>query len=334
MTRSLVSLVLLLLMAGAGSLAAPRPGAFTLAILRRDGILMPFATYDGKHWENPWPSPGQVSTMPIAAADIPKGWWHDKHPITDWTLLPIGPKGAAALTTRTLRVKGVNYFRAGCVQGAGLTTDYKPSILPPPPAVHPYPKDALAYSGDVQIDPIEIVDPKEPVVKELTEALPGEITPRETSIVDRFSTGGRWSHSYNRRQRDETPVTLEALYRVPQGLKGRNLYYYEAVKRYFLPKDDPKATCDLVTFASGWFSLADPGQLGLLDPHVVVTSCDFDRVRFMLPLGTMTIDGEHLWIVQWSSPSWETYMVGQPSKMASVSVQPLIEIDGGNCPKE
>ena len=30
--------------------------SFTLAVVRRDSIAIPFATYDGKRWKNAWPS--------------------------------------------------------------------------------------------------------------------------------------------------------------------------------------------------------------------------------------------------------------------------------------
>ena len=36
--------------------AESRPG-FSVGALRRDGIVIPFATYDKSHWETNWPAP-------------------------------------------------------------------------------------------------------------------------------------------------------------------------------------------------------------------------------------------------------------------------------------
>jgi hypothetical protein len=346
MVGSLVSLVLLLVIAGTGTFAAaPRPGEFSLAILRRDGMLMPFAVYDGKRWRNPWPVPGTSDNMPINTADIPKGWWPDKQPVMDWTLIPIVPRNAT--TPATARVTGINWFLAGCQQGVGLRTDYKPAVLPPPPRVHPYPKDALAFSGDVRIDPIELVAPTDKVPLQLTALLPDAITTPEELAITRYAAGG-WTHSYSPPERRKTPVRLEALYRVRQGLDGRDLYYFEAVKRYFLPKDAMAETkpavartpqpdkqeqsCDLITFVWGWFTTTPDGRISDLLPKVLITSCDYRNARFMLPLGTVTVEHEKLWIVQWSNPTSESYMVLDPKTiMETLYRPPLFVVNGGSC---
>lgn len=348
MVGSLVSLVLLLVIAGTGAFeAAPRPGEFALGILRRDGMLMPFAAFDGKHWRNTWPVPGKSENMPIVTADIPKGWWPDKEPIMDWTLVPIGAKNSSMPSASTVRVTGINWFLAGCQQGVGLRTDYKPAILPPPPRVHPYPKDALAISGDVRIDPIELVPPTDKVPQSLAALLPDAITLPEETAVENYSRSG-WKHSYTKAEREKTPVRLEVLYRVPRGLDGRDLYYFEAVKRYFLPKDpavEPKALiphagekldqqCDLITFASGWFTTTPEGRVGNLEPKVLITSCDYKGARFMLPLGALTVNDEHLWIVQWSNPTSEAYMIIDPRQMqdgGGRAQEPRLVVNGGSC---
>ncbi len=335
---SLVSLTLLLL---AAAPPVPRQAPFSLAVLRRDGILMPFATYDG-HWQNPWPTVGKNVDMPLSAADIPKSWWPDKKPITDWKLHAIG---AEPVNIRDVHVKGVNWYLAGCSQGIGLVTDYKPSILPPPARVRPYPKDALASSGDVQIDPIQIVGPKDDVVKSLIDTLKTEVTTKEDHAIE-LLTSHQWKHSYTAEERKAVPISLEALYRVGKGYEYKNLYYFEAVKRYFMPKEqllkdrakipgtamlpDPQRSCDLVTFASGWFALTPQGLIGDLNAKVVISSCDFAQVRFMLPLGTVVVDGERHWIVQWSNPQFESYAILKPTK---AGMEQVFETGGGICPR-
>jgi hypothetical protein len=317
---SLVSLLFLL----AAAPPAPKQAPFSLAILRRDGLLIPFASYDGQ-WKNHWPPPGKTEDMPLSAADIPKGWWPDKKPITAWKVSPIG---SGPINLRDVQVKSVNWFIAGCLQAVGLITDYRPMTLPPPPRVRPYPKDALAYAGDVTIDRIDVVGQNDSIVKSIQDALPAEINKKEDAAIDIIGHG--WKHSYTTEERKKVPISLEALYRVPKGMEGRNLYYFEAVKRYFMPKENvAERSCDLVTFASGWVTLTPQGLLGDLNARVRISSCDYAQARFMLPLGAVVIDDVHHWIVQWSNPAVESYAIMKPNKDGNMEVE--FEVFGGSC---
>ena len=261
----------------------------------------------------------------------------------DWSIFPLHRTQTPA--AGTARVKAINFYRGGCQQAVGLITDYKPSELPPPPRVHPYPKDALAYTGDVQITPIESLNPAGDIAKELMTGLPEVINRKENTVVQQITTS-RWSHSYDEDDRSKTRIQLEALYRIPDAYK-RDLFYFEAVKRYFLPKNTPPekgARCDLVTFASGWFGEAY-GRIRDLSARVLVTSCDFQNANFMLPLGTITVDQRHLMIVQWSNATFESYMVAEarpgrvmeseaagPGRVRQpIEIVPRIETPGGAC---
>lgn len=314
------------------------PFAFTLAVLRRDGTLFPFAVYDGKHFNNPWPEPAKHVDAPITVRDIPKGWWFDHQPILEWTLYPLD--GSA---TRALRITGTTWFPAYCQQSVGLRTDYQPTILPPPPRLQPYPKDGLAISGHTTISPITVVkDPKDKTAVALMAQLPKAMATKETALTHQYRRQG-WHTSYSEQERLQQPVSLEALYRVPRNLEGKDVYYYEAVKRYFDPKPGLEKTgeeskCDYVTFASGWFTTDENGTINHLDkltPDVHVTSCDYSQVGFMLPLGTITIERKQLWIGQWSNWAGELYAIVDPSPLATgdetASIEEVFKAPGGQC---
>ena len=53
---------------------------FTLGVLRRDAMVVPFATYDGKRWENHWPQPSQDVDVPINLRSVPGRWWGQGDP--------------------------------------------------------------------------------------------------------------------------------------------------------------------------------------------------------------------------------------------------------------
>jgi hypothetical protein len=134
---------------------------------------------------------------------------------------------------------------------------------------------------------------------------------------------------------------------VPKGsAEGQNLYYFEAVKRYFMPKGEYVArlrslvpgvkqereqepSCDLVSYVSGWFELTKEGMIGDLNAKLVISSCDYAHAKFMLPLGTVEIDGYRYWIVQWSNPAFESYAILKPTKLG---MEQVFETGGGICP--
>src|SRR4051812_26362818 len=59
--------------------------AFGLGVLRRDGVLIPFASFNGRVWSTDWPGTDPSTTLPISFADIPKRWWGAPGPAARWT---------------------------------------------------------------------------------------------------------------------------------------------------------------------------------------------------------------------------------------------------------
>jgi hypothetical protein len=229
--RSVASVVVFALLAmgwSAWPAGAPKDDAFTLAVVRRDAIAIPFATYDGKRWKNAWPLPESRITAPISNADVPKRWWSGRDPIARWTFFPIRGE------SREIGTQGPTWFPSHCSQAVGLRTSYQATEPMPPPNVQPYPKDGLAVSGAAKITPIEIFDvASSPAARELEKFLAETVYDSETKIVHQYTrTSPGWTHSYTDDERKGNPVRLEALYRVTRGLGDRDVYYFEALKHY------------------------------------------------------------------------------------------------------
>jgi hypothetical protein len=213
--------------------------AFTLAVVRRDSIAIPFATYDGKRWKNSWPLPESRVTAPIALADVPKRWWSGRDPIAKWTFWPLDASEGAS---RTLETIGPTWFPAHCQQGLGLRTTYSTREVIPPPQIQPYPKAGLAVAGAATITPIEIVDiASSPLVDPLARTLVPEVFDEETTIIKHYMIAGdNWRHPYTADERKETPFRIEVLYKVAKGLGERDVYYFEGLKHYAVR--DPKSS--------------------------------------------------------------------------------------------
>ncbi|MBW8868446.1 MAG: hypothetical protein JF610_14160, partial [Acidobacteria bacterium] len=134
------------------ALAADSRIAFAVGVLRRDGIVLPFAVFDGKRWSAPWAPPDRDLAVPIDLRAVPRRWWGVGAPLDVWTL-------NLARGTQTARVVQPDWVDVHCARYIGLRTDYQAAAPVPPRSEQPYPKDGLAISPPHDVEPVEIVAP-------------------------------------------------------------------------------------------------------------------------------------------------------------------------------
>ena len=311
MTRAVLAAagVLLTLAATAPRAQQPAPAAVPdrgmLAVVRRDGLLVPFAAFRGSDWIAPWPSGTRAIELPATLEAVPDRWWAGGGLRKDWVVhLPDG-------TTKPVSVSTPHIYRSFCTNRIGLVSDYQSSeplpLLPP----HPFPKDGLALSPDVPLQPIEHVSPSSPQVPGLLERIGRDLDKAESKTVSLIRMNTGWHHPESDQQRVRRPVTLEAWYRSSiAGQPGWTVSYFEAVRSY--PAGPSDEGCGLVTFFSGWVhqNLEDPSKNRSL---IVarVTYCDRHGVTYMLPFGRMIVGGKEHWVYQLSGFDQEWYEVAR-----------------------
>ena len=130
-------------------------GRGALAILRRDGILFPFAAFNRDAWRVTWPIRIQSTEIPTTADGIPQQWWGTRSPNQWRAYLANGDD-------TYLELKGPTTFRSFCGSMLGVRTTYQSREPLPPVPIDPFPKDGLAISGGVPLEPIETVSPESP----------------------------------------------------------------------------------------------------------------------------------------------------------------------------
>lgn len=298
-------------------LASDTP-SFTLSVLRRDGVLVPFASYHQGKWATPWPVPGKAAIIPIALADVPDDWWWKVPPTATWTFWPF--EGAA----RLLRASAPVRYPAQCLSGVGLKTDYTTDRPIPPPIERPFPKEGVAVGGPVKIDRVEILDRRAPEWDDFAQRIRQPFAYVERDAAAGFSS---WRHPLSRSERESRPVTIEALYRAKVRAAGE-LYFVEASRAYGDPRQ--KDGCDVVTFASGWIRPWKPDRQ-VFDLSAVVTYCDRAGVEFILPLGLLRLEKRPpAWIVQVASWDYERYVVVETGLDEN---RVLVNAFGGSCPR-
>jgi len=276
------------------------PAPFTLAVVRRDGIISPFAVFDGKRWSSPWPTDLGADQRRVKLG-IPPQWWGKTGPLTEMAAW-VGGKNRG-----TIHVARPVLLRVMCEWRMGLASDYHSEESPPPQPVQPYPKDGLAVSGALPVRPIEILSAESPEWGPTAAFIKDEFD-RAEDQASRLYTD--WRNPIPGSVRRSTPVELEAMYRAPMDQDGWVAYYVEGVKRYAPgPKDDG---CGLVASASGWM-VAGPKGKRSVTLHGNVTYCDRRGVTYMLPLGLITVQDKSYWAVQLSGFGREGYMVIRPT---------------------
>jgi hypothetical protein len=292
--------------------------SFTLAVLRRDGVLVPFASYHEGRWAAKWPIPGKAPIIPITLADVPREWWWKAPPTATWTLWPV--EGAA----RPLRAIAPLRYPAQCLSGVGFKTDYTTERPIPPPMERPFPKEGVAVSGPVTIERVEVLDRRASEWDDFARRIRQPFAYVERDAARSFSS---WRHPLSRTERESRPVTIEALYRANVPAAGE-LYFVEASRAYEDPSQ--KDGCDVVTFVSGWVRPWKPDRQ-VFDLSAVVTYCDRADVEFVLPLGLLRLEKRPLaWIVQVASWDDERYVVVETGSNEN---RVLVNAFGGNCPR-
>ena len=287
-------------------------GAFAVGVLRRDGVIVPFAAFDGKRWSNSWPAPALDLTVPVGLRAVPSGWWGPaKKALDSWQALLL----PSADASRTLKVVQPDWVEAHCQRQIGLRTDYVPAAVAPPRTTQPYPKDAVVVSPPQPVDPITIVPPLGPEAAGLTQALLDAFNRAERIVEDRYG------HLIKRRAREGVAPTVEAVYAF--GDQPR-VYYVEAARPY---RELGKKECVSMAFGTGWF-VREGGQVKSLLTAVDLLNCDRAGASYMLPLGVVRIGSRMFWLAQFSGWDHERFAI---LEIKAKTVQVMLSVWGGGC---
>jgi hypothetical protein len=326
-TPALLLTALLVAMIAAWPVAAP--GEFSVGVLRRDGVLIPFATFNGRTWQVAWPGSDLSAPLPISLADIPRRWWGGVGPEVPWQAW-LGDD-----VKRPLKLLKPVHVPIFCGGHLAIATDYRGEA--PAEREPTVPKDAVATAGDVTVLPITQVSVNSPDATRLIAAITEEFNEEETLATQSFTN---WFHPYGAAARSRTPIALEAFYRAtdasPTGDFRTN--YIEAVRRY--PAGPGDQGCGLITFVRGWVT-EYRDKKPTINLGARVTFCDRADVSFIQPFGRVRVargagrgaaaGADVYWIYQTSSWRDEFYSV---ARVTPEQVRPVLVVAGGGCPKE
>jgi len=293
---------------------------FLVGALRRDGVVIPFATFDGKNWKAPWPEALNVAGeyVPTNLSAVPSEWWGKTGPLSQLVAWANGvSRGVIHLDPGALA-----RLRVMCSARLGIRSDYRPPEPPLPMAPQPYPKDGLAVSGDQRVDPIQTLSGDSREWAAASREMTLEFDEAEERAARQFTD---WRHPFPKVERRRFVPKIEAIYGAPMDEAEWNAYYLEAVRLYPPGPDD--RGCGLVTSASGWMRVGPNGKRSF-DLQARITYCDREGVGYMLPLGLIKASGRNYWVYQVSGFGLESYVIARPRPKETVSE---LLYTGGRC---
>lgn len=301
--------------------ARPAPGdgqPFVLGVLRRDGVVSPFAAFNGKHWSAPWPVTLRYLELPFSVEAVPGKWWGKAGTPSEMTIWTDGTNRGAVRLERPIPLQPM------CSTRLALRTSYKSPHPAPLPMDRPYPKDGLAITGTQPIDAIEILTPSAPEWIPTALLLMDPFARAEQGAIRAFT---EWKHPLSGDQRASVPLELETMYRAPMDEPGWTAYHLEAVKRY--PPGPNDEGCGPMTSVSAWMRVGPEGKRSIRTYRADVTYCERAGSSFMLPLGLIKTGGRHYWVYQISGHNREYYVVARP---LIDSLESMVDYEAGVCP--
>ncbi len=278
----------------------PSPASFTVGVLRRDALIVPFATYDGKHWNNHWPVPKDDADVPLSLPSVPGSWWGSAGRHEAWQI------SMSDGSSQTVKVRQPDWALSYCQKQVGLRTDYQPRLWPPRPGTDPYPKDGLAVSPPRPVERIDVLLSDAPERDDVVEAIHRKVGEQEAAALERLAT----QHIHAPRQFPEPPGQKDLLSMRPMSIEAlyaygsaRRTYFVEAAREY-----SKAGECTLMAFARARV-IRESGKFVVENAQVSLHACDRNDIVYMWPLGVMTVPTGVYWIAQVSGWSYETYNI-------------------------
>ena len=283
---------------------------FAVGALRRDGVIIPFAVFDGKRWSARWPAPSIELDVPINIRAVPSSWWGPIGAPEQWEAWSGG-------SPHPVSVMQLDWVDAHCVRQIGLKTSYHSNKPAPAPKEQPYPKDGIAVSSSQPVDPIDLLSSTSLEAQSFTAELRDAFNKAERLVESRYG------HPVAQRSREGVDPLIEAVY--AHGQEPR-FYYVEATRTY-RRLGQPADSCNGVAFGSGWF-VREQGHVRSLTEAVDLLGCDRYGATYMFPFGVMHLKGKVFWIAQFSGWDHERFVIVEIQKK---NVEAVVNAWGGGC---
>ena len=293
---------------------------FFVAVLRSDGVLVPFATYWQGFWLTPWPAPEGTPPETNDLTNLPEAWFAQyEGQTTDWHAN--GPALRRRLKLRAARAVEVENH---CGKNWGLQTDYAGETYKP--------NEHHRNVGVAASAPVEIVAPVKLDARgqaSVTSVIRRRFEEDERTWLARPDFARQAKLFPAAAARARRAPEIKTLYRVDAS-GGRRLYYFVAERRYPKPRGAEDEACESVSAMTGMLMQAGPGAAPLLvERQFALSDCDGkERGSSGLPLGLVREGKREFLIMEEHGYANEGYTI---MEVLDKTFRRLREVTGGGC---
>jgi hypothetical protein len=284
------------------------PASFQVAVLRSDGVLVPFAQYGNGGFFNPWPKPQPCpgctdEIYPHSLGRLPQPWFvQDGKMAKRWYFR--SPNGTLTVLKALKVVEAENHSQ----KNWALQTDFPPE---PVESSHHH-NIGIATTANIKIESmIESKPEPDGLASFIKEVFDSEETTKVEKLAtdDPTITASLFSFGLPESAAERTRAdVITTFYRSESPINGEHLYYFRARKEYKLPRS---ASSGHVSLFSGWASVEtrQGGQMGLILGEIVFTDTDMKGPTTSLPLGILKLSGRSFIFVEEHGWEDESYVV-------------------------
>jgi hypothetical protein len=311
--------LLLALLAGVAETGA-RSGGPVVAIVRDDGVLLPFARYADGEWTTPWPAPAP-GAMTAERGDPVKNWLMAEGRLLEEWRVHTGPKAGKT------RVKGVTEVANHCTASAGLATD-----LPAARRSRGLHRNlGIAVSDGLDAQPLNEVKHHADETRALAGFLQKAFAESDRAALEarpKTAAGKQAGNPAAGRPAaaDFGSFEVRTLLRSNEEV-GRGHLYFVGATRPHAPMT-ARDTCPEESLFQGWFTRSGRGEPEWIDRKVEIADCDGKGTSVLTPLGLLEAGGDDFVVVEEQGYESETYAV---YSLGKEGVKRRHAVPGGGC---
>ena len=292
---------------------------FFVAVLRSDGVVVPFATYWRGLWLAPWqPPPGYPAEI-NSVSDLPNPWF-TKYEETTPTWYAAESGARRAVTLHASKLVGVDNY---CSTNWGLQTDY--AGAKGEGGQHTNVGIALSEPAGL-VAPVRL-NPHSAEAKPILSLIHRRFEADERSWLARPDMASRAQLVPRAGVRERRAPAVVNLYRVAAG-GGRALYSFGAERRYPKPRGADDPGCESLSAFAGILS-QDGRRLRFVERQFALSDCDATEVTYSLPLGLIRDGGREFLILQEQGYEDESYTILELRRGGLL--RRLRRVEGGGC---
>jgi hypothetical protein len=284
-----------------------------VALVRSEGVLVPFVEYADGRWNNAGAAAG------TSQAAVPAVWFvRGGAAPRDWSvMLATGARRAAQANSATL-------VQSHCSPQWGLLSDLGDQPLPLNTLRR---QVGVAVTGAATVDGFETLDRAAPEVARLSVAVLGTFDRDEDAALARWTAAGK-GRLQPVIERHAIPFAIEAAYRSRITVSGQRLVYLR-VSRTHRESAAASSPCTHVSVLDAWIFEDEQGRPTIATTsRFVMTDCARRDVRTGVPFGIVRVDGRaFVASVDYYGES-EEYRI---SAVGGETVRSIVSTFGGGC---